>query len=145
MNKKGFTLIELLAVIVVLAIVMVIAVSAVGGITNSIQENMLNKKLNIIEEAAVIYGQDRKGPITTSKSKYNGAPCTSIIISDLVPDYLDKDNENNCLGKDSTETIGCIEDPSDTTKFLDKYEVILYYKNKRIKAVVDKDNNLVCS
>ena len=63
MNKKGFTLIELLAVIVLLAVVMAIAVPAIGGITGSIQDNMLEEKVKVIEDAAVLFGQDIKGSI----------------------------------------------------------------------------------
>lgn len=145
MNKKGFTLIELLAVIALLAIVMVIAVPAIGSITRNIQKNMVDEKIKIIEEAAVLYGQDRRGNITSSKQTYNGNVCKSIIVSDLVPNYLDKDNENDCLTSDSTNSIGCVVDPSDNNNYLDKYEVIIYYKNKRIRAIVDTENNLTCS
>ena len=72
-------------------------------------------------------------------------PCKRIIISSLVPNYLDRDNENECLKEDSTETVGCIVDPSDETKYMDKMEVIIYYKNKRIHAIVGVNDELVCS
>lgn len=147
MNKNGFTLVELLVVIVILAIVVVIAVPSVAGINNLIKDNMLEKKGEIIEEAAILYGQDVKGSIIASDNNYkNNYPCKSIIISDLVDkEYLDKDNENECLEKDSTGTIGCVVDPSDNTKYLDKKEVIIYFKNKRIHAVVDLNDELSCS
>jgi len=146
MNKNGFTLVELLVVIVILAIVVVIAVPSVAGVNNLIKNNMLEKKGEIIEEAAILLGQDMKGSVIASEKKYkNNYPCKSIIISYLVPNYLDKDNENECLKEDSTGTVGCIVDPSDNTKYLDKKEVIIYYKNKRIHAVVDLNDELSCS
>lgn len=145
MNKKGFTLIELLAVIVLLAVVMAIAVPAIGGITGSIQDNMLEEKVKVIEEAAVLFGQDIKGSIINSSTSYKDFPCKSFIVSDFVPTYLNKDNDNDCLNSESSETVGCIIDPSDKENYLDKYEVIIYYKNKRIHAKVDVDNDLTCS
>lgn len=144
-NKKGFTLIELLAVIAVLAIVMVIAVPSVIGVNNLIKDNMLEKKGEIIEEAAILLGQDMKGSIINSTKKYKTYPCKSVIVSYLVPNYLDKDNENECLNENSTGTVGCVVDPSDNNKYLDKKKVIIYYKNKRIHAVVDLKDELSCS
>jgi len=145
MDKKGFTLVELLITIAVLAVVVVIAVPSIGAITQSIKNNMLEKKAEIIEEAAILLAQDIKGSIIASSTKYNGYSCRSFIVSDLVPTYLDKDNDNACLDEDSTGTVGCIVDPSDKDNYLDKYEVIVYYRSKRMYAVVDLENSLSCS
>lgn len=144
-NNKGFTLVELLVVIAILGIVVVIAVPSVQGVNNMIRNNMLEKKTEIIEEAAIMLGQDMKGSVIASEKTYKTFPCKRIIISSLVPNYLDRDNENECLKEDSTETVGCIVDPSDETKYMDKMEVIIYYKNKRIHAIVDVNDELVCS
>lgn len=149
MGKRGFTLVELLAVIVVLAIIVAIAVPSIMGINQSIKDNMLDKKITMIEEAAVLLGQDFKNRIISSEERYEidsgRYPCVSYIIGNLVPDYLDKDNDNECLNEDSTETEGCIVDPSNQNNYLDKKEVIIYYKYKRIYAIVDIDDNLTCS
>ena len=103
------------------------------------------KKAEIIGEAAVLLGQDMKGSVISSTLTYKTFPCKTIIISDLVPNYLDKDNDNECLKADSTRTDGCIVDPSDDTKVLDQKKVIIYYKNKRIRALVDIDDEFSCS
>ena len=143
MGKKGFTLVELLAVIVLLAVIMVIAVPAIGGITGSINQNMLDEKIELIEEAAILYGQNTKGRLITNADnlKYNNYNCMFIKVGDLVPNYLDADSEDeNC-----STTNTCVVDPSNENNFLDNLEVIIYYKNKRIKAKVDIDNNLSCT
>ena len=115
-NEKGFTLVELLVVIAILAIVAVIAVPSAMGVNQLIKNNMLEKKKEIIEQAAVLLGQDVKGSIIASNLDYKGQySCKEFIVSDLVPNYLDK------------------------TK------VIIYYKNKRIHAVVDLKDELSCS
>lgn len=145
MNKKGFTLVELLAVIVLLGLVMAIAIPSISAITKVIQKNMLDQKITIIEEAAVLLGEDIRGSVMSSNLKYNNFNCKSFIISDLVPDYLKKDNDNDCLDENSEGEAGCIVNPSDTSKYLDKYEVIIYYQNKRIRAIVDTDDTLTCS
>ncbi len=59
-NSKGFTLVELLAVIVILAILITIAVPSTIGISNKLKENMFCKKIDSIEVAAKLYGEDRK-------------------------------------------------------------------------------------
>jgi len=145
MSKRGFTLIELLITIAVLAIIMTIAVPTIGAITQNIKDNMLEKKANLIEEAAILLGEDIKGSIIGSKSRYNGYACRSFIVSDLVPTYLDKDNDNECLNNESTNTVGCIVDPRDDSNYLDKYQVIIYYRSKRMYAMVDTDNSVECS
>jgi len=145
MGKRGFTLVELLITIAVLAIIVVIAVPSIGAITQSIKNNMLEKKAEMIEEAAILLAQDVKGKIISSSKKYNGYSCENFIVSDLVPTYLDKDNDNACLDEDSTGDVGCIVDPSNDENYLDKYEVIVYYRSKRMYAIVDTDDTLSCS
>lgn len=145
MNKKGFTLVELLITIVILALIVVIAVPSIGAVTQSIKDNMLEKKADLIEEAAILLGQDIKGSVISSKLKYDGYSCKSFEVKDLVPKYLDKDNDVVCLGEIGATNVGCIVDPSNKDNYLDNYEVIVYYRSKRIYAIVDKDNTLNCS
>ena len=143
MKKKGFTLVELLAVIVLLGIIATIAVASFTGISRSMKKNILEEKIKMIEESAIVMGSDIKGYILESNLKYNNNKCRSIIVSDLVPNYLVKDNDNECLTNTSSNP-GCIIDPTDENNYLDTTEVIIYYKNKRIYAKVDIDDKLTC-
>ena len=142
MGKKGFTLVELLAVIVLLAMIMLIAFPAIGNITGKVNQSMLDEKIELIEEAAILYGQNSKGRLITNADnlKYKGYNCIRISVSALVPNYLDADSEDeNCKN-----TSSCVVDPTNKNNYLDNLEVIIYYKNKRIRAKVDIDNNLSC-
>ena len=85
MNKKGFTLVELLAVIVLLGVVATLGVASITGIVRVIQNNILNEKIAIIEEAAILKGQDERGSVINSTLKYKGYSCKSYIVSELVP------------------------------------------------------------
>ena len=67
-NNSGFTLVELLAVIVVLAIVIAVAVPSTMTISNSIKENLFCSKIDFIENAAKLYGEDKRDGFT---SRYN--------------------------------------------------------------------------
>lgn len=159
MNKKGFTLIELLAVLVVLGIVIVVAINGVGGITEKVNNEMLDKKLSMIEEAASIYGEDFKTSLINSGLKYDGYTCKNVYVSSLVPDYLDVDNDNTCLtckrytskgicsswSNNASNAVGCIVNPAKSNTYLDKTKIIIYIKNKRIQAVADIDGTKSCS
>ena len=75
MGKRGFTLVELLIVIVVLGLIMGLAVPSILAVNNSIKENMLDKKIAIIEEAAILLGQDIKGSVVSSQKFYKNYAC----------------------------------------------------------------------
>ena len=140
MKKKGFTLIELLAVIIILGLVMTIAVTSIGNLTKKSQERMLDEKIRFIEESAVLYGQDMRGSVVNSPKKYkNKYSCITIEVNDLVPEYLDKDVDNCEVG------TNCIVNPLSEKDYLDNYNIVIYYRNNRINAKFDKNDDLVCA
>ena len=139
MNKRGFTLIELLAVIVLLAILVMVAVPVISGISSNIRGNMLDEKKEMIEESAVLYGEDTKGTVINSSFKYKSYPCVNVTISRLVEEkYLDKDKKGEECGNK------CIVDPSDINNYLDNYNVIVYYRNNRINSILDLEQKITC-
>ncbi len=143
MNKKGFTLVELLAVIVILGIVGAIAMAGIGNLAKNTKEEMLDKKITMIEESATLYGEDIKGSIMASSNtkKYDGYPCKTTSVYELVnSNYLSKDNNNTCQ-RYAGRTSGCIEDPSGNLKYLDYLNIVVYVKNKRVRATVVYGDN----
>lgn len=135
MNKKGFTLVELLAVIVIMGIIIAIAVPATGLMKDKINEYMLNKKIELIEKSAILYGEDNINEVTDSTKKYNGNNCIIIKVKNLVPEYLDSET-------DSTE--GYIEDVTNKGQYLDEDNIIIYLVNKTIKTKYQTDKD-ICS
>lgn len=131
-NRSGFTLIELLAVIVILAIVIAVAVPSTMSISNRIKENLFCSKIDFIENAAKLYGEDRRDSFT-SRYTINGTSYygKKVQVKELVTtNYLKKDNS----------TSPYIEDPRDKNASLDNLYITIYIKNDRI--YVDFDNTI---
>ena len=61
--------------------------------------------------------------------------------------YYDVENisESDKMYKSDFISTECIVDPSSDTNYLDNYNVIIYYRNNRINAKFDKNNDLSCS
>ena len=135
-NNSGFTLVELLAVIVVLAIVIAVAVPSTMTISNSIKENLFCSKIDFIENAAKLYGEDKRDGFT-SRYNINGTNYYGkrIQVKELVTtNYLKKDNS----------TSPYIEDPRDKTASLDNLYITIYIKNERIYVNFDNTINQTC-
>lgn len=130
-NSKGFTLVELLAVIVILAILITIAVPSTIGISNKLKENMFCKKIDSIEVAAKLYGEDRKSSFTENYETY---PSRKIVVKDLI--------ETGDLKKDNN-TSPYILDPRDNTS-MDDLELIVYEKYNRIYVAFNDTIKTTC-
>lgn len=138
MNKKGFTLVELLAVIIILSIIVIIAIPSIMGISKSIKENMYNKKIAIIEEAAILYGQDNRRDINLSEQKYNTSyNCINIKVNKLLPVYLDSDDTYSACKNNSK----CVVNPKDKNSYLDNENIIIYMRRDRVSAVMKAEDN----
>ena len=143
-KKRGFTLVEMLTTIVILGIVLAVAAVSITAVFNGIKKQALEEKAEVIEEAAILYGESVKEKVINSIYEYDDLPCKSIKVSELVPKYLDADTENGCLGLGNENATGCVIDPSSKNNYLDEMEVIIFYKNKRIYAKADINGNISC-
>ena len=127
-KKNGFTLVELLAVIVILAILVTIAVPSTMSISNRIKKNMYCSKIDFIENAAKLYGEDRRKQIE------NKGGSMTVTVKELVnTNYLKKDHD--------TEPF--IEDPR-TKESLDNLKLTVNIKNNRIAVTFDNTINQTC-
>lgn len=136
MKKNGFTLIELLAVIVIMAILLTIAVPNVIGISKKIRKNMYCSKVEDIEAAAKLYGNDYIDEI----EKHGNT--MKINVYTLVENNLFKKETDNCVLRSSDNY--CIKDPRDNSS-MDNDEIILTKRDKRITAEYDKNKKSVCN
>ena len=131
MNNKGFTLVELLAVLVVLAILIAIAVPSTISISNKLKVNMYCSKIDSIETAAKLYGEDRKDSFS---EKYDNNPSKTITVKTLI--------DTGDLKKDST-TAPYILDPRDNAS-MDDLKIIVYVKYNRVYVHFPEEVNTTC-
>lgn len=139
MNNKGFTLVELLAVIVILAMIVLLAVPAALNISKSIRDDMYCSKVDLLENAALLYGQDNYDEIRSGR-------IVRVSIQTLLDeDYLKKDELKTFTDSDGkTVESAVILDPRDN-KEMNNLEFELSIQNKRVKAVFEADDyNTLC-
>lgn len=123
MKKNGFTLVELLAVLAILALLLTIAVPGVQKMSQKIQNNMFCTKVENIEKAAQLYGDDHYDDIKSQKDMK-----TDITVATLVKNnYLKKDNND-----ETNEDMFVVDSRFDTSMMNDK--VTLMIKNNRVYA-----------
>lgn len=127
-NRKGFTLVELLGVIVILAVIMTIAVPSTIGISNKLKTDMYCKKIDLIENAAKLYGEDIRDSLNTTG--------TTVTVKTLVTKkYLKKDQS----------TSPYIVDPRDKkSTALYNMSFTLKLKNNRVSVVFNSTVNTTC-
>ena len=130
MKKNGFTLVELLSVLVLISLLMGIAIPGINRISKNMKTKSYNEKKELIESAAVLWGQDNKTLLQRDKNCNDDIDsCYKISIKELIEsDYLDYDRNGN----------GYI-DPETDIDIKDKC-VYVYRKNKRVYAYFDKEN-----
>lgn len=125
-NKKGFTLVELLSVVVLIGLLTGIGVPGVMRISENMKERSLNTKIDLIENAAVFWGQDNKSLLQSDKDceiEGEKVSCRKVLIGDLIDDdYLD--------GEDNSDKMTNPIDNTDMTKLC----VYVYKKNNRVYA-----------
>lgn len=143
MNNKGFTLIELLAVVVILGIVIAIAATNVTTIRNNSMKKVLDTKINDLEGAAVVYGQENQRELTSSctVSGVDYDFCKLVTVKDLIDNDYYETKETNDEGKnDLVNNVTRGSMLCDTVR--------IYRKNNRVYAVMSEvksnDENFVC-
>ena len=146
MNKKGFTLVELLAVIAILAIVITIGLISVTRIRENALKKIVATKIEQIEQAAILYGQENpeeltsdnascKKVITTEnkagdKTEYNITICTIKTVGELIDaGFFD----TSYLTDDKKDLINDY-----TGKSMLNDTVIIYRRNNRIYSIIDE-------
>lgn len=135
MNKKGFTLIELLAVIGLLALIVSIAIGAFSGINNNSLESIVEEKIKSFEGGAIFYGQEHPNELTDS-CEIDGVEykCREITFGELLDKNYAESNEEVKNGKKDI-----FNNKSGNSMRCDT--IIIYRKNNRVYAKIDKINS----
>lgn len=141
-NKKGFTLVELLVVITIIGLLVVIAVPSSMTISKKVKVKMYDSKIELIEQAAILWGQENKEIIA-------GAPGSLKAENQCSWVYAPK--ETNCtrtscscyrttIGAFITSNVLTPDDNSNDIKnpvngnSLKSCTIYIYIKNKRVYA-----------
>ena len=135
MNKKGFTLVEILSTIVLIALLLGLGIPGVMKISDNMKKRAYNTKVDLIEQAAGLWGQDNKTRLQSDDCNIDGKEykCKKISIDNLIgDDYLEAD------GKDGSNNY--IYTNPETDKNIINCEVFVYKKNNRVYAHFDKEN-----
>ena len=130
-DKKGFTLVELLVVIAIIALLMVIAVPSILLISRRINNRQYNTKVELILNAAEIYGKDHYAILFA-----DGATSANIKVKDLVPAYLEADVTTTENGV----TTYIVVDPRDNTISMNEYGIYLVLRNSKVVASMDENS-----
>ncbi len=134
MDKKGFTLVELIAVIVVLAVIIALVAPSLLNTSSAAKEKTFRTKTELMENSAVIYGQDNYRSIVDGgiKQTIDGIQYYTkvVYVKDLVPEYITKDEEKGPK---------YVTDPRQNGKFLDDYTITIMI-NTNTRKVTAKFN-----
>ncbi len=131
MNKKGFTLVELLVVITIMGLLIVIAVPASLKISKTTKKRMYDAKIELIEKAAIVWGQENKSTITGILCDKSDR-CMGKRLNELI--------EANAIEPDSKDDDGnkVITNPTNNAN-MNGCVVFIYVKNNRVYAEFQKE------
>lgn len=129
-KDRGFTLVELLGVIVILALLLTIAVPNVIALSQRIRRDMYCTKVQTIESAAKMYGNDNIDGFVNNQME--------IYVSDLIDNNVMKRENKNCVLNNSSNP--CVKDPRNNT-MMDTDKIILTKQDKKIVANYEYKNN----
>lgn len=135
-KKKGFTLIEIIVVVLILAIILILVMTNFFKASKNARQKTYDSKVAMIEDSAVMYGQDFYADIVKNGERdEEGNVTITMPISKLVPNYVSPDNEVE--GKQ-------VDDPRETNQYLDEkiVKITVNTKTRKITAeLVDGDED----
>ena len=94
LNNKGFTLVEILSVIVLISLIFGLGVAGVSKLRDNSNKRSLNTKINLIESAAQIWGNNNKTLLKNTTCEIDGETydCYKVSVETLIEeDILDSE------------------------------------------------------
>ena len=135
-NKKGFSLVEILAVIVILAIIIGIAFVSGNAIRQSSLERIVNTKIEQIEQAAILYGQDNP-QILTDTCQVDGVDydyCKVVTVRELIESDGNYFTSETTITDESGKHIDLINDVTGKSMLDDTVQI--YRRNNRVYSIM---------
>ncbi len=137
MKKNGFTLVEILAVIVITAIITVIASTGISAVKKSINNNLLESNILLIEKSATNLGEDKKSYLETQTSSCTidnktYTPCITLKVQSLIDKYYIKTKEVDKEGH--KVLINYTKDESDLSYYMNEESVYIYLDDNTVYA-----------
>lgn len=137
-KNDGFTLVEIIAVVAILGLILVLVIPTMNLSTSRTRQKAYETKLTMIENAAILYGQDHYREIIDNAdaniSGYGKESTTNIIyrtytlrVLNLVPEYLTKDGDEAYL----------ISDPRTSGASLDNNQIIIKINTNTRKVTAE--------
>lgn len=148
-NNKGFTLVEIISVVVILGLLAIISIPIVSNVSDNIKKKTLNTKIENIEKAAVLYGQNHRENFNTTCNG-EGKPCYNITGDCKCYEEIDADNNivdinveklisEGLIEEDATVEIGgtptkVITNSLNEEEYLNNCQIQIYQKYGKIYA-----------
>lgn len=141
-SNKGFTLVEIISVIALLALVAIITIPVVGNVRESAKKKTLQTKIDNIEKAAVLYGQNHRENFTESCTGVgelcewlNPQQCKCYKEEIRVQTLIDNKKIN------ADDESGNIFNSVNESEPLNDCKIQIYQKYGKIYAVYDRETN----
>ena len=126
MKNKGFTLVELMVVIVIIVIVSTIGFGGVALVQQKTKEALWDSKVDIIESAAVVYGEDNLNRLvnTCTVAGVTKTSCLTTTVGDLIElNYIRTDERDE---DDNPVIINESLPENDANYYANNLEVFIY-------------------
>ena len=152
MNKKGFTLVEIISVVALLALIIIITVPIIGNTGENVKKKTLETKIENIEKAAVLYGQDNRGNFTIEKencelcSSVTNGECRCFNEKITVRKLIDPNEDGNFKDGyiEADDNSGNIKNPINEN-YLKECEIQIYQKYGKKYAIYDNGEDIADS
>jgi len=162
LKKNGFTLVEIIAVIIILALIMILVTPNLSNAGQNSRKKIYQTKVEMIEDAAIIYGQDKyRSIINCSKAKEEKDKTgkttinTSKCISESLEEYgYEEEEDTSVIYRTVTVTVAFLvnedyytpdEEKDEGDHVINPLDGKTYLDEKKVKIIINPNTRLVTS